>query len=207
MLRGQVGELFFITHVANVEGIIRRGILSHNRATPLARVDLESVQEIRARTAIGSRMLHDHANLYVCGRNPMMYYVVHHNPIDSVCLLRVSPEVLDLPEVVIADGNAARWGETRFDDVGKGLAALDFDRIHARYWTHPGSPIEEWEHKRVKQAEVLVPGRIDPDFIVGAYAPTIGAEAAVIAAAVRAGAPALPVVITTDPFFDGNGWH
>jgi hypothetical protein len=202
VLRAQVGELFYITHVANVDGIIRRGILSHNRAAKWApaRVGLDTVQEIRARKPIGTRMLHDHANLYVCGRNPMMYHVVHRNPIDSVCLLRVSPDVLDLPDVVIADGNAARW-ETRFDDVTKGLAALDFDRIHARYWTHSGDPVAEYEHKRVKQAEVLVPDVIDPTLNIGAYAPTAGAAAAVRAAA------RVPVVTTRYTFFDGRGWH
>jgi hypothetical protein len=203
VLRAQVGELFYITHVANVLGIIGRGILSHNRAAKWGptRVDLDTVQEIRARKPIGARMLHDHANLYVCARNAMMYHVVHHNPIDSVCLLRVSHEVLDLPDVVIADGNAARW-ETRFDDVTTGLAGLDFHRIHAHSWIQPGDPVAEYEHKRVKQAEVLVPDLIDPTFIIGAYAPTARA-----AAAVSAAAPGLAVVTTTYTFFDGHGWH
>jgi hypothetical protein len=199
--RGQVGELFYITHVANVEGIIRHGVLSHNRAVKWApaRVDLEVVQEIRARKRIGPRMLHDHANVYFCGRNPMMYYVVHHNPLDSICLLRVSPNVLDLPSVVIADGNAARW-ETRFDDVPTGLAALDYGRIHARYWTHPGDPVAEYEHKRVKQAEVLIPDAIDPGYLLGAYAPTTAA-----ATAIRATAPGFDITTTTYTFFDGHG--
>jgi len=203
MRRAQVSELFYITHVANVAGIIRGGILSHNRAAKFApaRVDLDTVQEIRARKPVGSRMLHDHANLYVCGRNAMMYYVVHHNPIDSVCLLRVAPDVLDLPDVVIADGNAARW-ETRFDDVGKGLGALDHDRIHAQYWTHPEDLIAEYEHKRVKQAEVLVPDGVDSDYVIGAYAPTTTA-----ATAVTASAPRLAVTVTTYTFFDGHGWY
>jgi hypothetical protein len=204
VLRAQVGELFYITHVANVAGIVDKGILSHNSAARLAptRVDLDTVQEIRARIPIGARMLHDHANLYVCGRNAMMYYVVHQNPIDSICLLRVAPEVLDLPDVVIADGNAARRGETRFDDVRTGLAALDFERVHAHSWIHEGDPVATYEHKRVKQAEVLVPDRIDPTLVIGAYAPTPGAEAAVLA-----GAPRLPVIVTRYTFFDGHGWQ
>jgi hypothetical protein len=112
----------------------------------------------------------------------------------------VSPDVLDLPEVVIADGNAARW-ETRFDDVTKGLAALDHERIHTRYWTHD-DPVETYEHKRIKQAEVLVPDSIHPRYIVGAYVPTAAAGAAV-----RAATGGLTIVETTYTFFDGHGWH
>lgn len=66
----------------------RRGILSHNRAARVrhATVDLDTVQEIRSNVRVSPRrMLHDHANLYVCGRNAMMYHVVHNNPINGVC--------------------------------------------------------------------------------------------------------------------------
>lgn len=200
MDRSQVNELFYIAHIDNITGILRSGILSHNRVARVshAKVDLATVQEIRERKPVGDRMLHDHANLYVCGRNPMMYYVIHNNPIDEVCLLRVSPDVLDLPDVVVTDGNAARW-ETGFYAVDDGLAAIDFDRVHARYWTHAGEPVVEYEHKRVKQAEVLVPDWVDPAFIVGAIAPTRAAGDAV-----QAAAGALAVTVAGYPFF--RGW-
>jgi len=202
VLRSQVGELFYITHVTNVTGILRSGILSHNLAQRVthAKVDLQAVQDIRARVPVSrTRMLHDHANLYVCGRNAMMYYVQGHNPINEICLLRVSPDVLDLDEVVVTDGNAARQPGTRFDDVATGIAALDFDRVHAEWWTKHPTEAENYEHKRVKQAEVLVPDLVHPDLIVGAYAPTQTAAAAVDAAS----GGALAVVVTRFTFFRG----
>jgi hypothetical protein len=201
VLGSQVGELFYITKIGNVGSILRSGILSHNRASPVAhaRVDLDAVQERRANIRISpTRMLHDHANLYVCGRNAMMYHVINHNPIDEICLLRVSPDVLDLPDVVVSDGNAARRWMTRFDSAADGIAALDFDQVHARYWNHADAA-EKDERMRVKQAEVLVPNIIDPRFIVGAYAPTAAASTAL--AAVSGGR--LPVVVTRYTFFRG----
>jgi hypothetical protein len=144
-------------------------------------------------------MLHDHANLYICGRNAMMYYVVNHNPIHDVCLLRVSPDVLDLPDVVVADGNAARRMMTKFDDSARGIATVDFDRVHAERWTNHADPAENYEHKRVKQAEVLVPDLVDPRYIVGAYAPTNGAAAAVATAS----RGKIEVVVTKYTFFRG----
>ncbi len=170
--RSLVHELFYITNVANVESILGRGILSHNGVGRLRheRVDLEVVQERRAHTPVGDRMLHDFANLYVCGRNPMMFYIKSNNPIEDVCLLRVTPTVLDLVGVVVMDGNAASAG-TRADAPDPGLARISFDRIHAEFWTHPDDPVEYYRHKREKWAEVLVPDLVDPAYIIGAYAP------------------------------------
>jgi hypothetical protein len=204
--RNQVAELFYITHVANVAGILRSGILSHNRVAHVThrRVDLETVQERRSWVRVSdTRMLHDHACLYICGRNAMMYHVVQNNPIDTVCLLRVSPDVLDLPAVVVTDGNAAS-GVTRFDDVAAGIAALDFARVHAQSWIHTDDLAATGEHRRVKQAEVLVPDYVDPTYILGALAPTSDAKAAIEAAL---GARSRGVVVARYPFFDGYGWH
>lgn len=201
MRRDQIGELFYISHVENVASILRTGILSHNRAVRVAHrvVDLEAVQDIRSNIRVSrTRMLHDHANLYVCGRNAMMYHVVGHNPIDQACLLRVSPDVLDLEDVVVADGNAARQYQTRFWEPIAGIAALDFDQVHAEYWTQHPTAAECYEHKRIKQAEVLVPDWVDPQYIIGAYVPTGGAAAAVEAAL---GPWGRPVVRAAYPFF------
>lgn len=206
VLRSQIGELFYITHTGNVGSILESGILSHNRAARLGhtRIDLDTVQEIRSHIRVSpTRMLHDHANLYVCARNAMMYHVVHNNPIDNVCLLRVSPDVLDLPGVVVTDGNAARVGVTRFDEAASGIAALDYERVHAMSWIHDPDFAATYEHKRVKQAEVLVPDGIDAAAIIGAYAPTRVAAEAIEAEAEGA----LDVVITRYTFFDGRGWR
>jgi hypothetical protein len=180
MDRAQVGELFLIAPVANVHSMLRYGILSHKRAARLAHrsVALQVIQERREQIRVApGRMLHDHANLYFCARNPMMYYVVHNNPINEVCLLRVMPDILDLPDVVITDGNASSGFTTRFDSPAVGLPRLDYDRVHARYWTHDDQ-IEQWEHGRVKCAEVLVPDLVHPRYILGAYAPSTDVEAA-----------------------------
>lgn len=205
MDRSQIGELFYITPVSNVGSIISTGVLSHTRAVEIGHrsVALDVIQEKRERVRVSpTRMLHDHANLYVCARNPMMFYVVHHNPIEDVCLLRVSPDVLDLDDVVVTDGNASSAWTTRFDPPSVGIPALDFDRVHARYWTHPNDQIEEWEHSRVKAAEVLVPDLVDPGHIIGAYAATPG-----VAALVAPLVGSRDVQLAPYPFFPGSGWR
>lgn len=57
-------------------------------------------------------------------RNPMMYRLIHKRH-DSLVVLRVSSEVLDIPNLdipntVVTDGNAATYG-TRFHPSPEGL--------------------------------------------------------------------------------------
>ena len=49
--------------------------------------------------------LHEYANLYLCARNPMLYK--RRESHGTLCVLRVSTDVLDLPGVVLTGGNAA----------------------------------------------------------------------------------------------------
>ncbi len=50
----------------------------------------------------------------------------------------------------------------------KGLAHLNVRAVYAEWWTSD-NPYEEWESKRKKCAELLVPDRLDAKYIVGAY--------------------------------------
>lgn len=80
MERHEVAELHYITPIENLDSILGRGILSHNRAARLEHrsVALESVQDIRRGKSVpGGSTLHSYANLYFHARNPMMYRLIH----------------------------------------------------------------------------------------------------------------------------------
>jgi hypothetical protein len=87
-----------------------------------------------------------------------------------VTLLRVDLRVLDIPGVRIADGNAAalRSGRTRiYDDIRIGLSYLNWDVLDEK-WTPDLQHSEKYrEWKRAKSAEVLVPSRVAPEYILG----------------------------------------
>ncbi|HPG67351.1 MAG TPA: DUF4433 domain-containing protein [Candidatus Hydrogenedentes bacterium] len=129
-------------------------------------VAMEEIQARRKDKQIpGARRLHEYVNLYFDAHNPMLSRLRQNN--DAVCVLRVHPRVLDLPEVVVADRNASSdWAH--FHSVEAGLAALDSSRVFARYWTHD-DPFEEMRHKSEKCAEVLVPDQVDAEMVTGAY--------------------------------------
>jgi len=167
--RSDVKELYYITPIANVPSIMQCGILSNERSKNLRHESLamEEIQSKRKNKQIPSaRKLHEYANLYFDAHNPMLSKRRDKN--NQICILRVNTSVLDLPDVIISDRNAAsNWA--RFDSVIDGLAALDKDKIYARYWTNANNQYDLWENKSVKCAEVLIPDRVEPKYILGAY--------------------------------------
>ncbi len=85
----------------------------------------------------------------------------------ELCIIRVSPLVLDKSEVIITDGNAASE-ITGFWPSHHGLSKLKKDLVFAEFWTDDDQS-REWNKKRVKCAEVLVPDCVEPHYIKGAY--------------------------------------
>jgi ssDNA thymidine ADP-ribosyltransferase, DarT len=170
MDRDEVEELHFITPIGTLGSILEHGILCHDRAKrlPHRSIASESVQDIRRGKSVpGGLSLHSYANLYFNARNPMMYC---RKDEPDLVVVRVSPAVLDIPETVITDGNAADQ-DTRFFPSPEGLGYLNFQRIFATWWTDP----DYWtylEKKRVRNAEVLVPGLVPSEYIEGCYVDT-----------------------------------
>lgn len=203
MDRSQVGEIQYISHVDNVESILTLGILSDRRSAAIKHVSVASTL-IKARRApkqiSAARTLPDYANLYLCARNKMMSGLLYGSnpvPIETLCVLQINETALDVPDAVIADGNASSE-YTRFDPVPVGLPRLDFDRIHAEWWTRYEDVREKWEHGRVKNAELLIPDVLPPDYVTGALAPN---EA--VAAMLRPIMAPRPVVVAPYVFFAG----
>ena len=169
MNKNDIVELYFITHINNIPSIEKNGILCHKRAQKIkhSSIALEDVQNRRENKKIPGtkKELHDYANVYFDAHNPMLSRVRDRN--DSICVLRVDKSILDIDGVIISDRNASRdW--VRFEPLINGLKLLDKDEIFAESWQHTDL-IEQYRHKGVKCAEVLVPDLIRPDYIFGAY--------------------------------------
>jgi hypothetical protein len=167
--RSDVTELYYITPIANVPSILQHGILSNMLSSKLPHdsVAMPEMQTKRKNKRIpGAGMLHDYANLYFDAHNPMLCKRQGLNY--SICVLRVEASIIDLPNVIIADRNAAS-DYVRFYPTKDGLAALDKNKVYARYWTNARDQYEAWELKSKKCAEVLVPNKVEPRYILSAY--------------------------------------
>ena len=173
----RVTELHCIMPIGNVPSVLEHGILSHARAARLRHhsVAMQPVQDRRDLKSVPQGLkLHQYANLYFHARNPMMFKP--QEEVSDLCVLRVSTHVLQLPGAVITDCNAA-------SDYARYLAPsqwklLDFDDIYAADWRHPGNSARYYQHRSRKCAEVLVPERVEPRFLIGAYVPNAEAAAA-----------------------------
>lgn len=161
----RVTEFHSIMPIENVASVMEHGILSYERAAKLPHrsVALQPIQETRDRKQVpGGLRLHQYANLYFHARNPMMFK--RQSEVPSLCILRVSIDVLLTDGVAITDQNAA-------SDWARFLAPqqwrlLDFDDIFAMDWQHPGDDRRRyWQHKSRKCAEVLVPHAVAPGHV------------------------------------------
>ncbi|MGB8227445.1 MAG: DUF4433 domain-containing protein [Sedimentisphaerales bacterium] len=170
MNRKDIKELHFITPIENVPSILKYGILSHklSKRLPHDSVAMQEIQDRRKNKKIPGtdKYIHDHANLYFDAHNATLSKLRSKN--NEICILQISPEILDLRGVIISDRNAARdWA--RFYPAQEGLATLDKDLVYAVSWKHPDNQYEEMEHKSIKGAETLVPDKVEPKYILGAY--------------------------------------
>ncbi|MFH8339275.1 DUF4433 domain-containing protein [Streptomyces sp. AM6-12] len=169
MERERVAELHYITPISNLASIATRGLLSHRAAEAVDHlsVALQDVQDRRARKSVpNGGPLHSYTNLYFDARNPMMYYLMSKGHRDLM-VVRVLPDVLDIPGTVITDGNAAA-DTTLFLASPSGLAVLRHDLVYADSWNHSDF-WQKVECKRARCAEVLVPNSVLPNFIFGCY--------------------------------------
>ncbi len=172
------------------------GILSNKRASQIEHISIamEVIQDRRRNKKVpGARHLHEYANFYFDAHNPMLSACRDKN--DKICVLRISTGILDISDVIIADRNASS-DYVRFYPVDKGIEAIDEEMVFARSWRHPDDTIEEWRHKSIKCAEVLVPDRVDPHYIIGICVANETALQAVQSFNVR-----LPVIKKNGMFF------
>jgi len=195
MTRAELNELGYIVPINTVPSILQHGILSHCRAERFQHdsIALEQVQDRRANVVVpNGRPLHEYANLYICPRNPML---LRRSDIrEQICVLRVSPEVLDIANVIVTDSNAASK-YVSFRPAPTGLAIVDRDRTFAEWWTHDDQ-IEQWRHSAQKCAEVLVPNVVPPAYVTGAYVSCDQSRHRL-----RVLAPNLPITVDRHLFF------
>ncbi|WP_422449199.1 DUF4433 domain-containing protein [Thermoanaerobacterium sp. DL9XJH110] len=169
MKLAEIKEFHYITHINNLKSICEKGILSYNLANKFdhTSIAMQEVQNRRENKQVpGGRSLHEYVNLYFCARNPMLY--LRRNLHSEICILRVSPKIVYIKGAIVADRNASS-DYVRFYPSPEGIENIDKDLVFAEYWTHPDNIFFECKHKSIKCAEILIPDRVNPNFIEGLY--------------------------------------
>ena len=173
-----LGPASHMVHRKNLDSILTAGaIFSKTRmgTKPFVSIAYESVQELRSKVTVttSGRPLHDYVPLYFGNRTPMIAALEAQN--EDILFLRFSLNILELPGVVVADGNAATAGTTfhEYTDLNS-LERLDSEAIlSVRYANND-------EKKRRKQAELLVPDQIDVRHVLDIVCYSETARAAIL---------------------------
>ncbi len=178
-------ELYYITVKDNLQSILERGILSHQKVTLLetqGELEHTSIYNEKVVNSRITRLMPDgkslwhYVNLYFQPRNPMMYNVVKTRvkkniAVEDFVVIGISNEVLHEHDVLITDGNAAS-DRTQWRCLSEGLEMLknQWDIIHSEWWN------EEDDSKRQIMAECLVPNQVKPELFRSLYVVNSAAE-------------------------------
>jgi len=165
-----IKELYYITHIENLESILRNGVLSHRvieqEHIEYTRIyDAEIVSRRSKRHVTGTSTLWDFANFYFQARNPMLYRVLHEKGLEQIVVLGIRRGVMNMRGAVLTDGNAASSSSTFFSgsEGKKHLKEIAEHTQDIQWWSEADGS------KRTIMAECLVPGRVSPEYIETIY--------------------------------------
>lgn len=184
--RNKIKEVYYTTHVDNLNSILEVGIQSRNRAIRMNVLDPKhdisdpAVQALREKKAIRSphdkhvHALHDYVNFYPQPFNAMMAAVRLSRPDLNLCVLRISNTILSIPGTLITNMNAACTDAKMFKPSDWTLTPEEFEAIRSLFFSGSGHQEEELTHaafKRARQFEVLVLDFVLPRYINGIFVP------------------------------------
>ena len=156
--------VYSIMPVANISSVVEKGILSYNEAERIDHISIAD-SEVQKRR----KNLHNLVNLYFDFRNPMFYRICKSSQ-EPICVLVVSCQVLDIPNCIVSDMNAAKE-LARLDSPETGLMLIDFAAVYSKNWNDEDRYVKS-RKSGIKCAEVLLPGRVDYNYIAGAIVKT-----------------------------------
>ena len=199
--------LYYLTHIDNVESILRNGILSHNKSSSIKskKIYNEEVIERRKRVRLpNNEHLTNYANLYFQPKNPMLYSVLNEvgegnieKGCDSIVLLAIRKEILDDASYV-SPANAATY-LAEFLDCEKGIRKIESKILKDDfYWNDLSGG------KAKAMAECLVKDCIPANKIISVYCGTEKAQKRIARIKEQVNLSKLEVVLDKVKFFLPN---
>lgn len=154
-----IGKLYHFTDVSNIESIKRHGLISNHTLKKL-NLHVKYSSTPSSREADATMGLDDFVRLSFVKTHPMLYSAMTSQGIHPV-IIEINPLVALMPQVYFSDKNALRTG-ANIGDTYVDLNKVRFDIVLGSKAYYDLS----LEEKRLYQAEILVKGRIGPEFIL-----------------------------------------
>lgn len=159
-------SLYYISHIENLDSILDSGIFSRAKMSDKKHADIHDGEVLRRRlgkqTPAG-KTLNEYVNLYFQPRNAMLYRLTCNDPREDFVVLQISPSVMDIGGTYMSDKNASVHDAKFYSATKANLQHIDENTFKKDYWT------DSDDSKKKMMAEMLVPGEIPTDKIIGMY--------------------------------------
>jgi hypothetical protein len=140
-------SVYHLTHIDNVTGILRHGLLTHNN--PYQENDISDLKINATRQHI-----HDYAPLFFNPRNAMLYRVQKEHG-NKIVILEFNADFMTKQKIKITNGNAASRDTEYFDSMDI-LEQFNWNLVFSQSWNGYPSHV-----KQAMLSEVLVYKHLD----------------------------------------------
>ncbi|MDC0839517.1 DarT ssDNA thymidine ADP-ribosyltransferase family protein [Limnoraphis robusta] len=151
--------LYHMTHVANLNSILKNGLLSHNQSHEggfiQTDISMEEAQEWR-------KEWHGYVPFYFNPRNTMLYK--RRELQNQIVMLAIDPMLILEEGTWFSDGNVAAVATNVYNDIAM-LEQLPWEIIKASSWNYEDLARKQ-RCKRIMCAEMLVPNRVNVQSIL-----------------------------------------
>jgi hypothetical protein len=201
-----ISNLYHLTAIENIQSIFQHGLLSHNgvkrkRLAPVS-YSHENIQERRGRDiSVGNRPANDYVPLFFSEKAPTLeaMEMKQNSRGKAIVYICIKGEIIGEEGVYFSDRNVAIVSTpvNKYNHC-KDLNKLDWKTIRAPYENYDAYAIQ------VKNAEVLVPSRVDPSWFQKLVVPD-GQAASYLKALIRKLNFSIPVEVNESFYYTQRG--
>lgn len=155
-------KLYHMTHIENLSGILRDGLLSHNAAKNIVDISNKDVNARRSKKdTVHNQSLHDYVPMYFNPRNAMLYQKQSELG-ENLVVLEINKSVCLKNKTIFTDKNAAT-DQCNFLYCLSQFEAIDWNKIYSKDWIESGVTFVDL--KQAMMAECLVNSHVPSEFI------------------------------------------
>ena len=157
-------KLYHITHISNLNGIFKDGLMSHNRVRAYVDISNNDVNKRRSRTDNPHKInLHQYVPLYFNPRNAMLFSCQKKFG-EDVVILEIDNEEISNDYTLFSEGNAARQ-DSKITTNKLDLANFKWEAINSLTWTDNYSDIDV-NLKSLMMSECLILNSLNSQHIL-----------------------------------------
>lgn len=158
-----IGSLDHMTHIDNLESILKYGLLAHSN--PHKKRDISNTEVNNRRNkkeSIYGHTIHEYVPFYFNPRNAMMY----RNKDEDIVVLAFSQKLIFENNTIFTNKNASA-NSVKFFNSGQQLNKLEWNYVWSDSWNNK---VNRTEVMQAMMSEVLIYSHVSINNLIGVYA-------------------------------------